>query len=195
MDVIPGNVTKKRTRSSKTSQKKVTERTSTRRRPAIDYSKLGDTDDIPSPKKRKRKVKLMRRPSKAMLKAHKKRKKMSPLGASQTKLIPATTTMSTSSGASTSTGASLGTVTVQASAEETKVAIEALLALGSNMPQPIDDVTMDNANLVPINPTVADDRAASTSHTVSKPIDSSLNTSKPPNQFPCIKDLSRLSTN
>ena len=53
VDVIPGNVTRKRTRSSKTPQKKVTERTSTRRRPAIDYSKLGDTDDIPSPKKRK----------------------------------------------------------------------------------------------------------------------------------------------
>ena len=69
---------------------------------------------------------------------------------------------------------------VQASAEETKVAIEALLALGSDMPQPIDDVTMDNANLVLINPTVADDRAASTSHTVSQPIDSSLNAPKPP---------------
>ena len=112
---------------------------------------------------------------------------MSPLGGSQTKLIPATTTMSTSSGASTSTGTSLGTVMVQASAEETKVAIEALLALGSDMPQPIDDVTMDNANLVPINPTVADDRAASTSHTVSQPIDSSLNAPKPPQSVPVHK--------
>ena len=64
-----------------------------------------------------------------MLEAHKKQKKMSPLGASKTKEIPATTTVSTSDGASTSTGASLGTVTVQASAEKTKVAIEALLAL------------------------------------------------------------------
>ena len=51
VDVIPGNVTRKWTRSSKTPQKKVTERTSKRRRPAIDYSKLGDTDDIPSPKR------------------------------------------------------------------------------------------------------------------------------------------------
>ena len=187
VDVIPGNVTRKQTRSSKTPQKKVTECTSTRRRPAIDYSKLRDTDDIPSPKKRKRKVNLMRGPSKALLDAHKKRKKMSPLGASQTKLIPATTTMSTSDGASTSTGASLGTVTVQASAEETKVAIKALLALGSDMPQSIDDVTMDNANLVPINPTVADDRAASTSHTVPKPIDSSLDASKPTQSVPVHK--------
>ena len=72
VDVIPGNVTRKGTRSSKTPQKKVTERTSTRRRPAIDYSKLGDTDDIPSPKKRKRKVNLMHGPSKAVLEAHKK---------------------------------------------------------------------------------------------------------------------------
>ena len=165
----------------------MTERTSTRRRPAIDYSKLGDTDDIPSPKKRKRKVNLLRGPSKAVLEAHKKRKKMSPLGASQTKPIPVMTTTSTSDGASTSTGASLGTVTVQASAEETKVAIEALLALGSDMPQPIDDVTMDNANLVPINPTVTDDRAASTSHTVPKPIDSSLDASKPTQSVPVHK--------
>ena len=129
----------------------------------------------------------MRGPSKAVLEAHKKRKKMSPLGSSQTKLIPATTTMSTSAGASTSTGASVGTVTVQASAEETKVAIEALLALGSDMPQPIDDVTMDNANLVPINPTVAEDRAASMSHTVPKPIDSSLDASKPSQSVPVHK--------
>ena len=123
---------------------------------------------------------LLRGPSKAVLEAHKKRKKMSPLGASQTKLIPVMTTTSTSNGASTSTGASLGTVTVQASADETKVAIEALLALGSDMPQPIDDVTMENANLIPINPTVADDRAASTSHTVPKPIDASKPTQSVP---------------
>ena len=123
VNFIPGNAARKRTRSSKTPQKKVTERTSTRKRPAIDYSKLGDAGDIPSPTKKKRKVNLLRGPSKAVLEAHKKRKKMSPLGASQTKLIPVMTTTSTSNGASTSMGASLGTVTVQASAEETKVAI------------------------------------------------------------------------
>ena len=55
---------------------------------------------------------LLRGPSKAVLEAHKKRKKMSPLGASQTKPILVTTTTSTSDGASTSTGASLGTVMV-----------------------------------------------------------------------------------
>ena len=143
VNVIPGNAARKQTRSSKTPQKKVTERTSARKRPAIDYSKLGDTGDIPSPKKKKRKVNLLRGPSKAVLEAHKRRKKMSPLGASQTKLIPVMTSTSTSNGASTSTGASLGTVTVQASADETKVAIEAVLALGSDMPQPIDDVAME----------------------------------------------------
>ena len=160
-NVIPGNVTRKRTRSTKTVQRKMTQRTSTRKRPIIDYSKLGDTDDIPSPNRKKRKVNLLRGPSKTVLEAHKKRKKMSPLGASQSKPILATTTTCTTGGASTSTGASLGTVMVQASAEETKVAIEALLALGSDTSQPIDDVTADNANLVPINPPVALDHVVS----------------------------------
>ena len=122
VNVIPGNATKKRTHSSKTLQKKVTQRTSTRKRPAIDYSKLGDADDIPSPSKKKRKVNLLRRPSKAVLEAHKKRKEMSPLGVSHSKPIPVTTTTGTTDGASTSTSASLGTIMVQASAEETKIA-------------------------------------------------------------------------
>ena len=187
VNVIPGNVTRKRTRSSKTLQKKVTQRTSSRKPPTIDYSKLGDTDDIPSPIKKKRKVNLLRGPSKAVLEANKKRKKMSPLGASQSKPILATTTTCTTDGASTSTGASLGTVMVQASAEETKVAIEALLALGSDTPQPIDDVTTDNANLVPINPTVADDRVASTTHIVPKRIDVAPDTSKPKQSVPVHK--------
>ena len=39
---------------------------------------------------------------------------------------------------------------------------------------------MENANLIPINPTVADDRAASTSHTVPKPIDASKPTQSVP---------------
>ena len=55
------------------------------------------------------------------------------------------------------------------------------------MPQPIDDVTADNANLVPINPTVADDRAASTNPTVPKPIDSALDASKPTQSVPVHK--------
>ena len=91
----------------------------------------------------------------------------------------ATTTTSTSVSASTSTGASLGTVTVQASAEETKVAIEALLALGSDMPYPTEDVTAENAELVPINPTTADDRAASMSHSVPKPIEMTSTPTQP----------------
>ena len=51
-NVIPGNVTKKRARPSKTPQKKVTQWTSTRKRPTIDYAKLGDGDGIPSPKRK-----------------------------------------------------------------------------------------------------------------------------------------------
>ena len=49
-NVIPGNVTKKRAQPSKTPQKKVTQCTSTRKWPTINYAKLGDGDDIPSPK-------------------------------------------------------------------------------------------------------------------------------------------------
>ena len=76
-----------------------------------------------------------------------------------------TQTPSTSS-ASTSTGHQIGTVMVSASAEETKMAIAALLSLGSDLPQPDDDATAENAQLVPINPVrtnTMDDTAPSTS--------------------------------
>ena len=41
---------------------------------------------------------------------------------------------------------------VTASADETKTAIAALLSLGSDIPQPDEDVTAENVQLVPINP-------------------------------------------
>ena len=70
---------------------------------------------------------------------------MSPLGSSKSKKMtvvkPPTLPMN-----------SAGTVTVSASAEETKTAIAALLSLGSDFPQPDDDATAENALLVPINP-------------------------------------------
>ena len=150
-NVIPGNVTKKRARPSKTPQKKVTQCTSTRKPPTIDYAKLGDVDDIPSPKRKRRKVNLLRGPSKTVLEAHKKRKMMSPLGASHNKPNLATTSeVPPADGAGTSTGTSIGIVMISASADETNDAIVALLALGSDLPQPDEDVTADNARLAPI---------------------------------------------
>ena len=167
-NVIPGNVTKKRARPSKTPQKKVTQCTSTRKRPAINYAKLGDGDDNPSPIQKRRRVNLLRGPSKVVLEAHKKCKKMSPLDTSQNKPNLATTSkVPSADGVGTSTGASMGTVMVSASADETKDAIAALLALGSDLPKPDEDVTADNAMLAPINPKTAN--AASTSKEGSMP--------------------------
>ena len=52
-NVIPGNARRKSTRAAKQTiplpKKKVTQRTSTRKRLAVDYSKLDDGSDIPSP--------------------------------------------------------------------------------------------------------------------------------------------------
>ena len=41
---------------------------------------------------------------------------------------------------------------VNASADETKMAIAALLSLGGDLPQPDEDDTVENAQLMPINP-------------------------------------------
>ena len=80
---------------------------------------------------------------------------MSPLGTMKrtTKLVtmsPTPTLLSSST--NTSTGQQIGTVMVSASTEETKMAIAALLSLGSDIPQPDEDVTAENAQLMPINP-------------------------------------------
>ena len=68
-----------------------------------------------------------------------------------------------------------------------KTAIEALLALGSDISQPTDDVTADNAELVPINPTIAEDRVASTTHTVPDRNNLALDTSKSKQLVPVHK--------
>ena len=80
---------------------------------------------------------------------------MSPLGTMKRTTKPATTSPTptpSSSSANTSTGQQIGTVMVSASTEETKTAIAALLSLGSDIPQPDEDVTAENAQLMPINP-------------------------------------------
>ena len=106
------------------------------------------------------------------MEAHKKRKLMSPLEISLTKAkmdmvtVGDKPTIPPTDIASTSTGTPIGTVTVGASAAETKAAIAALLTLGSDLPQPEDDLTAENASLVPIDPTkhkTSDDPAPLTS--------------------------------
>ena len=85
-NVITGNVkqkskyTTKQTPSAPT--KKVVQRTSTRKRPLVDYSKLDKDLDVPSPPRKCHKPNLLRKPSKIVIAAHRKRKQMSPLGTS-----------------------------------------------------------------------------------------------------------------
>ena len=115
--------------------------------------------------------------------AHKKRKQMSPLGTMKgtTKMVTTNPTPTpSSSSASTSTGQQIATVMVNASADETKMAIEALLSLGSDIPQPDEDITAENAQLVPINPdkmNIAGDpiptSSASSAETKTKPVEPS----------------------
>ena len=158
-DVIPGNARRKSTRAPKQTtslpKKKVTQRTSTRKRPAVDYSKLDDGSDILSPPRKQHKPKLLKKPSMTVLAAHRKRKQMSPLATMKRTTKPVTTSPTptpSSSSTNTSTGQQIGTVMVSASTEETKTAIAALLSLGSDIPQPDEDVTAENAQLMPINP-------------------------------------------
>ena len=67
----------------------------------------------------------------------------------------------------------ISTLTVNASQEETKTAIAALLSLGSDVPTPDEDLTAENAALVPINPNNMDTDTGNTAH---KTVASSLNT-------------------
>ena len=91
---------------------------------------------------------------------------MSPLSAGktatttkdQTVHVPSTDAeASTSSSAAVTAQSSLiGTVTVNATKEETKTAIAVLLSLGGDLPPPDNDITAENAALVPINPNIMD---------------------------------------
>ena len=74
---------------------------------------------------------------------------------------------STEAKASTSTSTAteaepltIGTLTVNASQEETKTAIAELLSLGRDIPPPDEDLTAENAALVPINPNIRDTNIA-----------------------------------
>ena len=166
--------------------KKVTECKSNRKHQNVDYSKFDAEADEPSPPCKRHKPNLLHKPSKTILAAHKKCKMMLPLSAGKT----ATTTKEKSvhvpsmeAKASTSTFAAakaepplIGTLTVNASQEETKTAIAALLSLGSDIPPPDEDLTAENAALVPINPNITD---TNTGDTVHKTVASTLNTNPP----------------
>ena len=112
--------------------------------------------------------------------AHKKWRQMSPLGTMKgtTKTVTTSPTPTQlSSSAITSTDQQTGTVMVNASADETEMAIAALLSLGSDIPQPDEDVTAENAQLVPIKPdkmNIADDpiptSSTSSAETKTKPV-------------------------
>ena len=67
----------------------------------------------------------------------------------------------------------LSTLTVNASQEETKTAIAVLLSLGNNIPPPDEDLTTENAALVPINPNIMD------TDTAHKTVASTLNMDPP----------------
>ena len=177
-NVIPGNARCRSNRAFKqvlpAPPKKVTQCTSSRKRQAVGYSKLDDGSGIPSLPHKRHKPKLLRKLSKMVMAAHKKHKQMSPLGTMKGTVETVTTSMTPtplSSSASTSTGQQIGTVMVSASADETKTAIAALLLLGSDLPQPDEDETAENTQLVPINPIMmntADDPVPSLSASSAK---------------------------
>ena len=116
----------------------------------------------------------MRKPSKTVLAAHKKHKLMSPLSAGKTAVTTKEQSIhvpGTEAKASTSTSTTakaepplISTLTVNASKEETKTAIAALLSLGSDIPPPDEDPTTENAALVPINPNIADTNTGDNAH-------------------------------
>ena len=70
-NVIPGNVSRKKTRSTNrppAATAKITKHTSTRKCHTIDYSKVDDRYDNPSPPRTQRKPNLLRKPSKTVWK-------------------------------------------------------------------------------------------------------------------------------
>ena len=134
--------------------KKVTHHTSGCKRPVVDYSQYDTSTDPPSPPKHHRKVDLKRRPSKIRIAAEKY--KIKPLGGPRpvrrrdTHSPPANTSnrVTTTDGAKPCTS---GTITVAATAEETRTAIDALLSLGTDLPVPDTDFD-ENVALVPLAP-------------------------------------------
>ena len=139
--------------------KKVTHRTSGRKRPPVDYMQFDTSTEPPSQPKKCRKVDLKRKPSRTHIAAEKYKTK--PLGgprlvcskpsessASVPMWNPITTTDDTQPGTS-------GIVTMAATKEETQTAIEVLLTLGADMPA-ADAGINENTALVPLAPQVPD---------------------------------------
>ena len=151
----------------------MTERKSNRKRQNIDYSKLDAPTEEPSPPRKRRKLNLLRKPSKTVLEAHKKCKMMSPLSTGKTGTTTKKTQVHlscTEAKASTSTSTATeaeplttGTLTVDASQEETQTAIAALLSLGEDILPPDNDPTAENAALVPLNPNISNTNIVHTS--------------------------------
>ena len=114
------------------------------------------------------------------MEAHKRRKLLSPFSAGRNLVTTATTTThsevnvsndgavattsSTGINAQSTTNTTLGTVAVSASSEETETVISALLSLGSDLPPLGENITANNAALMPINPAKSvEDQTPSTS--------------------------------
>ena len=133
--------------------KKVTQRTSGRKRTAVDYSQFDVTlDDPPSPPKKKRSVDLKRRPSASRIAAEKFKTKPSntprPTRTRSAARTPATTTMATTSQSNIAASTSR-TLTTPATQQQTADVLKHL----SNM----DDIPEDDPNddtLLPIVPQV-----------------------------------------
>ena len=136
--------------------KKVTHRTSGRKRVQVDYTQF-DIDEPSSPPKKQRKVDLKRRPSKTRIAAEKYKTKL--LGEPRPVRKKAGVPKSTS----TTTPVTMTpiivqpttswTVTVAATEDETQTAIAAMLSLGTDLPPPDNDCN-DNAALVLLVPHV-----------------------------------------
>ena len=140
--------------------KKVTHRTSGRKRPQVDYTQFVTSADPPSLPKKCRKVDLKRRPSRTRIAAEKYKTK--PLGGPRPVCNRSSQSNSTSVpvvNPTTMTGdtqpRTSGIVTMAATEEEMQTAIEALLTLGSDMPAADADID-ENAALVPLVPQAPD---------------------------------------
>ena len=159
------------------------ERKSNRKRQNVDYSKFDALTEEPSPPYKCHKPNLLCKPSKTVLAAHKKHKMMPPLSTGkmvtmaketsvhvpckEAKASTSTSTARTSTSTSTAVEAEplpIGTLTVNASQEETKTTIAA---------PPDEDLTTENAALVPINPNITG------TDTVHKSVAPTLNTDPP----------------
>ena len=140
--------------------KKVTHRTSGRKRQQVDHTQFVTSSDPPSLPKKCRKVDLKRRPSRSRIAAEKYKTK--PLGGprpvrnrssqslSTSVLVVNLTTMTEDIHPGTS-----GIVTVAATEEDAQTAIEALLTLGSDMPTADAEID-ENAALVLLVPQAPD---------------------------------------